>query len=107
MKFVALKEVGGPEMGRRERTSAEKIRDGAGAASSSLSGESAYTHQGAKDGAVGCVGRAMAKIPRWRLASDLDLAAPIAFMGATKRVCGLTLRQQLPLVAPLHGLLAM
>ena len=51
-------------MGRRERTSAEKIRDGAGAASSPLSGESAYTHQGAKDGAVGCVGGSNGQDPQ-------------------------------------------
>ena len=43
-------------MGRRAKTSAEKIRNGAGAASSSLSGESVCTHQGAKDGMAGCVG---------------------------------------------------
>ena len=40
--------------GVMERILAEKIRDGAGAACSSLSGESAYTHQGAKDGVAGC-----------------------------------------------------
>ena len=51
-------------MGRREKTSAEKIRDGAGAASSSLSGESAYTHQGAKDGAVGGVGGSNGQDPK-------------------------------------------
>ena len=93
-------------MGRREKTSAEKMRDGAAVASSSLSGESAYTHQGAKDGAVGCVGGAMAKIPRWRVASDLVLVGPLAFMGATKHICGLTLRPQFPLIVPLDGLLA-
>ena len=43
-------------MGRREKASAAKIRDGAGVASSSLSGESACTQQGAKDGTAGCVG---------------------------------------------------
>ena len=64
MKFAARKGVGGPAMGRREKTSAEKIRDGAGAASSSLSGESAYTHQGAKDGAVGGVGGSNGQDPK-------------------------------------------
>ena len=68
-------------MGRREKTSAEKIRDGAGAESSSLSGESAYTHQGAKDGAVGGV-------------------------GGSNGVYGLTLRPQVRLVVLLDGLLA-
>ena len=43
-------------MGGRQKTSAAKIRDGAGEASSSLSGESASTHQGARDGTAGCVG---------------------------------------------------
>ena len=51
-------------MGRREKTSAEKIRDGAGAASSSLSGASAHTHQGAKDGAVGCGGGSNGQDPK-------------------------------------------
>ena len=51
-------------MGRHEKTSAEKIRDSVGAASSSLSGESAYTHQGAKDGAVGCVGGSNGQDPK-------------------------------------------
>ena len=43
-------------MGRREKTSAAKIRDGAGEATSSLSGESASTHQGAWKRGMGCVG---------------------------------------------------
>ena len=51
-------------MGRREKTSADKIRNGAGAASSSLSGESAYTHQGAKDGVVGGVGGIDGRAPK-------------------------------------------
>ena len=51
-------------MERREKTSAERIRDGAGAASSSLSGESSHTHQGAKDGAVGCVGGSNGQDPK-------------------------------------------
>ena len=64
MKFAALKGVGGPAMGPREKTSAGKIRDGAGAASSSLSGESAHTHQGAKDRAVGCGGGSNGQDPK-------------------------------------------
>ena len=64
MKFAALKGVGGPAMGRREKTSPEKIRDGAGAASSSLSGESAHTHQGAKGGVVGCIGGSNGQDPK-------------------------------------------
>ena len=43
-------------MGRRDKASADKIRNGAGAASSSLSGGSACTLQGAKDGAARCAG---------------------------------------------------
>ena len=43
-------------MGGRGKQSAAKIRDGAGEATSSLSGESASTHQGAKDGMAGRVG---------------------------------------------------
>ena len=64
MKFAALEGVGGTAMGRREKTSAEKIRDGAGVASSSLSGESACTHPGAKDGAAGCVGGTNGRDPQ-------------------------------------------
>ena len=51
-------------MGRREKASADKIRDGAGVASSSLSGESAYTYKGAKDGAAGCVGGTNGQAPQ-------------------------------------------
>ena len=51
-------------MGRREKASADKIRDGAGVASSSLSGESAYTYKGAKDGAAGCVGGTNGQAPK-------------------------------------------
>ena len=51
-------------MGRREQTSAEKIRNGAGAASSSLSGESTCTLQGAKDRAVGCAGGTNGRDPQ-------------------------------------------
>ena len=51
-------------MGRREQTSAEKIRNGAGAASSSLSGESTCTLQGAKDGAAGCAGGTNGRDPQ-------------------------------------------
>ena len=43
-------------MGRREKASAEKIRNGAGEEASSLSGESSSTHQGARKRGVGCVG---------------------------------------------------
>ena len=43
-------------MGRREKTSAAKIRSGAGEATSSLSGESVFTHQGAWERGLGCVG---------------------------------------------------
>ena len=44
-------------MGRHEKTSAVKIHDGAGEASSSWSGESAYTHKDARNRAVECDGR--------------------------------------------------
>ena len=64
MNIAALEGVGGTPMGRREKTSAEKIRDGAAVASSSLSGESAYTHKGAKDGVVGCVGGVNGRAPK-------------------------------------------
>ena len=43
-------------MGRWENTSVVKIRDDGSAASSSLSGKSAGTHQGAKDRTTRCVG---------------------------------------------------
>ena len=43
-------------MGRHEKTSAVKIHDGAGEASSSWSGESSYTHKGARNMAVECDG---------------------------------------------------
>ena len=43
-------------MGGRAKTSAAKIRDDAGAASFSLSGESGCTYQGVEDGIAGCVG---------------------------------------------------
>lgn len=44
-------------MGRCKKTLVVKILNGAGVASSSLSRESAYTHQGAKEGGAGCFGR--------------------------------------------------
>ena len=43
------------EIGRCKKTFVAKIHDSAGAASSSLRGESACTHQGARDTLVGCV----------------------------------------------------
>ena len=55
-KFAAAEGVGGTEMGRREKASAEQIRNGAGEEASSLSGESTSTHQGARKRGVGCVG---------------------------------------------------
>ena len=62
-------------MGRREKTSAAKIRDGAGVAGSSLSGESAYTHQGAKDGKAGCVGGlAAGRVEAFERSADLGSA---------------------------------
>ena len=51
-------------MGRREKTSAAKIRNGAGEATSSLSGESVFTHQGARERELGCVGETDGKDPQ-------------------------------------------
>ena len=56
LKFAAAEGLGGTTMGGRGRTSAAKIRNGAGEATSSLSRESAFTHQGARERAMGCVG---------------------------------------------------
>ena len=64
MKVVALEGVGGTTMGRHEKTSVKKIRNGAGSASSSLNGESAYTHHGAKDRVAGCVGGINGRAPK-------------------------------------------
>ena len=56
MKLAAAEGVGGTAMGRRAKTSGAKIRDDAGAASFSPSGESVCTLQGVEDGVEGCVG---------------------------------------------------
>ena len=50
-------------MGRREKTSAAKIRNVTGEATSSLSGESVFTHQGAREREMGCVGETDGKDP--------------------------------------------
>ena len=51
-------------MGGRGKTSAAKIRSGAGKATSSLSGESAFTHQGARERELGCVGETNGEDPQ-------------------------------------------
>ena len=51
-------------MGGRGKTSAAKIRSGAGEATSSLSGESAFTHQGARERELGCVGETNGEDPQ-------------------------------------------
>ena len=51
-------------MGRREKTSAAKIRNGAGEATSSLSGESAFTHQGTRERDMERVGETDGKDPQ-------------------------------------------
>lgn len=60
VNFTALEGVCGTVMWRREKTFAAKIQDGMGVGSSSLSKQSAYTHAGAKNGLVGCLGGANA-----------------------------------------------
>ena len=85
-------------MGSHEKTSAAKIRDGEGAASSSLSGESVYTPTKVQmTGNWGVFGEPMAKKPRWRLEENL---------GVNERMSGLTLQLQPRLVVPSDGLLA-
>ena len=64
LKLAAMEGGNGKAMGRREKTSTVKIRDGVGAASSSLDGESACTHQGAKGGTIWCVGGTNGTDPR-------------------------------------------
>ena len=51
-------------MGGRGKTSAAKIRNGAGEATSSLSGESAFTQQGAREKGLGCVGETNGEDPK-------------------------------------------
>ena len=51
-------------MGGRGKTSAAKIGNGAGEATSSLSGESAFTHQGARERGLGCVGETNSEDPK-------------------------------------------
>lgn len=58
-------------MGKCEKTFVVKICDDKGATSSTLSGESAYTHKVAKDGLLGGAGELTSKIPKWRVKEDL------------------------------------
>ena len=64
MKSAAAEGLGGTAMGGRGKTSAAKIRSGAGEATSSLSGESAFTHQGARERELGCVGETNGEDPQ-------------------------------------------
>ena len=90
-------------MGRREKTSADKIRNGAGAASSSLSGESAYTHQGAKDGVVGGVGGIDGRAPKMASQGRSGSCRAAGVDWCDKHACGPTLRPQLRLAVCLDG----
>ena len=62
--FAAAEALGGTAMGGRGKTSVAKIRNGAGGATFSLSGESAYTHQGARERGLGCVGETDGEDPK-------------------------------------------
>ena len=93
-------------MGQREKTFGAKICDGAGATSSSLTGESGCTTKAQRNGRRGVLVGPMAEIPRWQVEEDLGPKGTPALMGATKRFCGLALRPQLHLVKPFRGFLA-
>ena len=56
MKFATLEVAGGMLMERCEKTLVAKIHNTMGVARSSLSEDSACTHQGAKYKVAGCVG---------------------------------------------------
>ena len=72
MKFAAAEVLGGTGMGGCGKTSAGKILDGAGETTSSLNGDSIYTHHVTRKGGFRCVGGPMARILRWRAEEDLD-----------------------------------
>ena len=93
-------------MGGRGKTSTAKIRNGAGEATSSLSGESAFTHQGAREKEMGCVGETDGKDPQMARGGRSGSQGDPTSMGEPKRACGPTLRPQPHPVVPLDGLLA-
>ena len=64
LKFAAAEGLGGTAMGGHGKTSTAKIRNGAGEATSYLSGESACTHQGAREREMGCVGETDGEDPK-------------------------------------------
>ena len=97
---MAAEVLGGASMGGRENRSAAKICDVAGEATCSSSGESTYTHQGARKRGVGGVGGTDGEDPEMASRGRSGLQGTQTSIGATKRTCCRTLWPQAHLVAP-------